>query len=76
MNNPKIRIESDGKKTEVYINGKEVKRATMVDFHFNHDVDKERQDMVTCELTQYVLDSDKKILVKDNEFVRKTINIL
>lgn len=33
MENPKIRIESDGRITKVYIDGKEIKGATNIGFH-------------------------------------------
>lgn len=33
MDSPKIKIESDGIRAEVYIDGKEVKRCTSIDFH-------------------------------------------
>lgn len=33
MDNPKIKIESDGLRTEVWINGEKVKNCTQLDFH-------------------------------------------
>ena len=33
MENPKIRIESDGMRTIAYLDGKEIKRCTSLDFH-------------------------------------------
>ena len=35
MENPKIRIESNGHITEVWIDGQKVKKATMADFEFH-----------------------------------------
>lgn len=37
MDNPKIRIESDGMRTVVYIDGKKIERCTSLDFHANVD---------------------------------------
>jgi hypothetical protein len=37
MDSPKIRIESDGMRTVVYIDGKKIERCTSLDFHANVD---------------------------------------
>ena len=37
MDNPKIKIESDGIRTVVYIDGKKIERCTSLDFHANVD---------------------------------------
>lgn len=37
MDNPKIKIESDGMRTVVYIDGKKIERCTSLDFRANVD---------------------------------------
>lgn len=76
MENPKVRIESDGQKTEVYINGEKVKTGTMIDFHFRHDVFDDEPYRVTCALTQNVFNDDGLVVIKDNEIVTQTLKLL
>lgn len=54
MENPKIRIESDGIITEVYYMGEEIKACTSVEF--NH----EAGDKPSCLITQSSLSPDCK----------------
>lgn len=39
MENPKIRIESNGKVADVYIDGEQISRCRMIDFSFHGDAD-------------------------------------
>ena len=67
MKNPKLRIESDGEITEVYIDGKKVEKATMADFHFHAE-----PGYVECEVERILLDVDGSIrLNKDGTEVLK-----
>jgi 3'-phosphoadenosine 5'-phosphosulfate sulfotransferase len=76
MENPKVRIESDGNVTEVYINGEKVKAGTMVDFHFRHDVFEDEPNRVSCTLTQNILDDRYRPVFKDGEIVNQTLKLL
>lgn len=67
MDNPKLRIESDGAITEVYIDGKKVDKATMADFTFHAD-----PQYVECEIERILLNDDGSIrLNKDKTNVLK-----
>ena len=71
MENPKIRIESDGRITEVWIDGEKVsKNATMLDFNFHAE-----PFQVYCEIERYELDKDGKI-VKNNELLREKMVVI
>lgn len=39
MENPKIRIESDGRTARVCLDGEEIKTTTLIDFSFHADAD-------------------------------------
>ena len=56
MENPKLRIESDGVVTEVYIDGIKVKKAAMADFVFHAE-----PQHVECEIERYLLNDDGSI---------------
>lgn len=71
MENPKIRIESDGHITEVWIDGQKVEKATMADFEFHAEPFE-----VYCELEKYQLDKDGGIIVKDYEPLKENIVIV
>lgn len=63
MENPKVRIESDGHITEVYIDGKKVDRATMIDFHAE-------PNSVVCKYEKYIdfsIEKEHKVLNFDKE---------
>lgn len=66
MENPKVRIESDGHITEVYINGKKVDRATMIDFHFHAE-----PHTVECEYEKYKSDENGHLIVENDEIVKE-----
>ena len=66
MENPKLRIESDGRITEVYIDGKKVNRATMADFHFHAE-----PFDVKFTYEKYATDKSGKIKIENNETVRE-----
>lgn len=72
MKNPKLKIESDGAITEVYIDGKKVDKATMADFTFHAE-----PQYVECEIERYLLNDDGSIrLNKDKtDALRVTENI-
>ena len=61
MENPKLRIESDGEVTEVYIDGKKVDKATMADFKFHAE-----PLHVECEIERYVLDANGFIRLNES----------
>lgn len=67
MDNPKLRIESDGHITEVYIDGKKVNRATMADFRFHAE-----PYNVDFTYEKYVTDENGKIKIVNDEIVRET----
>lgn len=71
MDNPKIRIESDGHITEVWIDGEKVEKATMADFEFHAEPFK-----VYCELEKYQLDKDGEIIVKNDELLKENIVVV
>ena len=56
MENPKLRIESDGSITEIYIDGKKVDKATMADFTFHAE-----PQYVECEIERILLNDDGSI---------------
>ena len=66
MDNPKLRIESDGHITEVYIDGKKVNRATMADFHFHAE-----PNIAEFKYEKYVTDSNGKLLLRNNKSVKE-----
>lgn len=72
MDNPKIRIESDGRITEVWIDGEKVsKNATMLDFNFHAE-----PLQVYCEIEQYELDKDGNKIVKNNELLKEKMVVI
>ena len=71
MDNPKIRIESDGHITEVWIDGQKVEKATMADFEFHAEPFE-----VYCELEKYQLDKDGEIIVKNDELLKENIVVV
>ena len=71
MENPKIRIESDGHITEVWIDGQKVEKATMADFEFHAEPWE-----VYCELEKYQLDKDGEIIVKNDEPLKENIVVV
>lgn len=71
MENPKIRIESNGHITEVWIDGQKVEKATMADFEFHAEPWE-----VYCELEKYQLDKDGEIIVKNDEPLKEKIVVI
>lgn len=71
MENPKIKIESDGNITEVWIDGQKVEKATMADFEFHAEPFE-----VYCELEKYQLDKNRKIIVKNNELLKEKMVVI
>jgi hypothetical protein len=70
MENPKIRIESDGIHTEVYINGEKVRA---ISIEFAHSLN----EIAICKIGQYVTDTDGNIVVdENNDFVTQESEIL
>jgi hypothetical protein len=68
MNNPKIRIESDGNKTEVYIDGQKIENGTNVDFHAG-PVNLEHN--VQCTVMRYKTDADGKHVIENGSLVKE-----
>ena len=71
MENPKIRIESDGNVTEVWIDGQKVGKATMADFEFHAEPFE-----VYCELEKYQHDKDGNLIVKNDELLKENIVVI
>lgn len=69
MQNPKIRIESDGHVTEVWIDGEKVsKNATMLDFNFHAE-----PLQVYCEIEKYKLDKDGNKIIENDEMLKEKV---
>lgn len=69
MKNPKIRIESDGKNTQMFVDGKEVDGMTFVSFEADGE-------SVICEYEKlktnkegFVLDTGKEVVTENHKFV-------
>jgi hypothetical protein len=73
MENPKVRIESDGQKTEVYINGEKASWQ-VIDFHSSNDA--LGRGGVICTLIQNVFDNKSVTDIKDSELTRVTTKLL
>ena len=72
MENPKIRIESDGQYTQVWVDGEKISdRACMIDFRFYAEPNE-----VYCETEEYVKDKDGKNIIKNDEVLRERVVIL
>lgn len=72
MEKPKIRIESDGYTTKVWIDGEKVSnKATMIDFVFHAE-----PLQVYCEIEQYELDKDGNKIVKNNELLKEKMVVI
>lgn len=72
MKNPKIRIESDGHCTQVWVDGEKISdRACMIDFRFYAEPNE-----VYCETEEYVKDEDGKNIIKNNEVLTERVVIL
>lgn len=71
MDNPKIRIESDGCITEVWIDGEKVERATMADFTFHAEPFE-----VYCEIELYKTDKDGTPVVENQEIPKEYMVVI
>lgn len=72
MEKPKIRIESDGYITKIWIDGEKVSdNATMADFKF-HAEPRE----VYCEIEQYVLDGKGNKVIENNNLLREKVVVI
>ena len=71
MKNPKLRIESDGIVTEVYIDGKKVEKATMADFLFHAEPFE-----VYCEIEKYKLNQNLCPCVEENELKKERVVVI
>lgn len=70
MENPKIRIESDGRYTQVWVDGEKISdRVCAIDFHAE-------PNEVYCETEEYVKDKDGKHIIKNDEVLREKVVIL
>lgn len=67
MENPKIRIESDGIRTYVYLDGKEVKHCTSLNFHANVD----NGVYVQWNGTMLTEDENGHLIIENDEIVTK-----
>ena len=68
MINPKLRIESDGIITEIYIDGVKVERATECLFHAE-------PVEVICNVEKFKIDKSENIVVKRNELAKELITV-
>jgi hypothetical protein len=75
MKNPKVRIESDGLYTEVYIDGEKVDMAVAVDFHFYHNSQSD-EPIAKCKLIRNRTHESGAVMLGNNEILRETLNIL
>lgn len=72
MDNSKIRIESDGYLTHVWIDGERVSNnATMLDFNFHAEPLR-----VYCEIEQYRLDKDGNKIIKNDELLKEKMVVI
>lgn len=67
MDNPKIRIESDGKTAEVFLDGKEIS-ATLLNFYFHGNVGK-KGVCITWNGEMYKRDEKGRLCIENNELV-------
>lgn len=68
MENPKLRIESNGTVTEIYIDGVKIKNATECLFHaeiLN----------VKCEIEKYKTDENGKIIIENDDTIKESISV-
>lgn len=71
MVNPKIRIESDGYITEIWVDGQKVDRVTMADFAFHAEPFE-----VRCELEKYKIDKDGKPIFENDEVLKEAFVVI
>lgn len=71
MNESKIKIESDGKTANIFIDGKEVK-STEIDFRFHGDVDNGVHISWDCECIK--TDNKGFPIVKETEIIKEHIH--
>ena len=72
METTKIRIESDGHCTQVWVDGEKISdRACMIDFRFHAEPFE-----VYCETEEYVKDKDGNNIIKNDEVLRERVVIL
>lgn len=71
MENPKIRIESNGRITEVWIDGQKVEKATMADFEFHAEPLE-----VYCEIEKYKLDKDGNKIIENDEMLKEKVVVI
>jgi len=70
MENPKIRIESDGHYTQVWVNGEKISdRACAIDFHAEFQ-------QVYCEIEKYVYDTDGNKVIVDDDALREKVVVV
>lgn len=70
MENPKLRIETDGRMTEIYIDGQKVEKAYMLELHAE-------PCEVYCEIGKYVCGTDGLPLLNDDKTdVKRTKEIV
>ena len=70
MENPKIMIQSDGRITELYINGEKVEKAIMADFRFYAE-----PFYTTLDYKKYQTDESGKAKVENNEFLIESFHL-
>jgi hypothetical protein len=68
MENPKIRIESDGNKTEVFVDGKKIDKSTNIYFQAD-PVNIEHN--VRCIITRYKADESGNYVIENGELVKE-----
>ena len=71
MENPKIRIESDGLVTEVYFEGEKIEKACLADFVFHAE-----PMQVVCEVEKIKLDENGEIIFDGDEVVKEKLSLI
>ena len=71
MDNPKIRIESNGHITEVWIDGQKVEKAIMADFEFHAEPFE-----VYCELEKYQIGEKGNIIIENGELLKENMVVI
>ena len=70
MENPKIRIESDGHITEVWIDGEKISdKACMIDFYAE-------PCEVYCEIEEYRIDKKGKKIIENNVLLKDKVIVI
>ena len=70
MENPKIKIESDGKYVHVWVDGEEIKDIVQMDFHASAN---EKGVDIICSYWKHVRTEGGRLLVLNNELITEKV---